>query len=298
MTTSNIVFTLSDINRFTENDIYRLFGMPETQPLETESGKAAGSEAPKYIVKELDFLSSEENIVSNNVCLIDFDQSFAVSSPPEKMLGTPVEYLAPEVAAGLKASPASDIWALGCCIFRLRSGEGLFSAFDITSPADLLRAIIQALGDLPGSWEDTLFDYDGQPTKDTAKGEPLWKFPDKRPIKDRVYMIWDEPKNEHIRVDTAENGPKIEGQVWYEDETEPCPPSFSHMLWKPRGSEVGRRYIYSSEDEDETREALPKIPENGASLLYDLLSKIFLYDQQRRISARELLDHPWFHIDI
>jgi serine/threonine-protein kinase SRPK3 len=107
------------------------------------------------------------------------------------MLGTPVEFLAPEVAVGLKASPASDVWALACSIFRIRSGEGPFSGYEVTSLADLMRMIIRTLGELPGSWEDILFDYDGQPTKEPTKGSPLETWEGKRPIKDLIYKIWD-----------------------------------------------------------------------------------------------------------
>ena len=107
------------------------------------------------------------------------------------MLGTPVEFLAPEVAVGLKASPASDVWALACSIFRIRSGEGPFSGYEVTSLADLMRMIIRTLGELPGSWEFILFDYDGQPTKEPTKGSPLETWEGKRPIKDLIYKIWD-----------------------------------------------------------------------------------------------------------
>ncbi|KAG4428671.1 hypothetical protein IFR05_015846 [Cadophora sp. M221] len=195
LTTANIMFRVEEFDCYTENDIYRLFGKPETGSLETESGETPGAEAPRYIVKSLDFLSSETDIISNDISLIDFDQAFLVSSPPGEMLATPIEFLAPEVAVGRPASPASDVWALGCSIVRLRSGEGLFSAYDITSQADLMRGIIQALGDMPASWEDSLFDSDGQPTKDPAKGKPVWKFTDKRPIKEQIYRIWDNPSN-------------------------------------------------------------------------------------------------------
>jgi serine/threonine protein kinase len=46
----------------------------------------------------------------------------------------------------------------------------------------------------------------------------------------------------------------------------------------------------------ELLEALPKIAEHEAALLYDLLSKIFVYDPARRPTAREMLSHPWFHL--
>jgi serine/threonine protein kinase len=87
-------------------------------------------------VEALDFLSSEENHIDKNVKLIDFDQCFRASSPPKEMLGTPAEFLAPEVVVGLNAGPASDVWALGCSIFRIRSGESPFSGYEVTSPAD------------------------------------------------------------------------------------------------------------------------------------------------------------------
>jgi hypothetical protein len=56
-------------------------------------------------MKTRDFSSSTSNLIRNDVRLIDFDQSFIVSSPPDKILSTPVEFLAPEVAVGLPASP-------------------------------------------------------------------------------------------------------------------------------------------------------------------------------------------------
>lgn len=235
VTTANILFSLSDIDRYTESDIYRLFGTPETAPLETHFKETPGPGAPSYIVKSLDFLSSEESIISKDVKLIDFDQSFPVSSPPENMLGTPVEFLAPEVAVGLKASPASDVWALGCSIFRLRSGESPFSGYEVTSPADLVRLVIQTLGDMPSSWEDISFDYYGQPTKDPTKGEPLEKLEVKRTIKDLVYKIWDQPENSVVKTGRVQP----EHQVWRENENKPYPQCFSDTVWKPTATMIG-----------------------------------------------------------
>jgi serine/threonine protein kinase len=124
--TANILLGLPGIDRYTESDIYRLFGKPEIKSLKTESGEMIGPGAPRNIVKALDFLSSQKNLVNKDIRLVDFNQSFPALLPPENMLGTPVEFLAPEVAVGLQASPGSDIWALGYSIFRIRSGKPLF----------------------------------------------------------------------------------------------------------------------------------------------------------------------------
>jgi hypothetical protein len=96
MTTANIVFGLVDIDQYSEDDLCRIFGTPENQMLETQSGEQSGIEAPRYIVKALNFLSSDINLISKDVWVISFDQPFPATSPPEK-LGTPAEFLAPEV---------------------------------------------------------------------------------------------------------------------------------------------------------------------------------------------------------
>jgi hypothetical protein len=51
------------IDQYTEDDIYRIFGTPKTEPPETQSGDRPSPEAPRYFVEALYFLSSEENII-------------------------------------------------------------------------------------------------------------------------------------------------------------------------------------------------------------------------------------------
>lgn len=102
-----------------EEDLVRRFLLPQgvgDGSLEKEASATPGPEAPRYIVKSMDFLSSSSNMIKPDEKLVDFDQCFPISSPPQKLLGTPIDFLAPDVAVGLAAGPASDVWALGCCI--------------------------------------------------------------------------------------------------------------------------------------------------------------------------------------
>lgn len=181
-----------------EDDLYQLLGHPVTGVLETDSGEPTGPEAPQYIVKSIDFLALSENIIKPEIHLIDFDQCFSTTSTPEKMLGTPISFLAPEVAIGNAPSPASDIWALGCCILRLRSGEEPFSSpFEVNTPEDLIRFIAHTMGDIPETWQQhLLWDSEGRPTKDTENGVPhdQWWEGEPRSLRDMVYNIWDEPE--------------------------------------------------------------------------------------------------------
>lgn len=299
VTTANILFSLTDFDRFKEADIYHLFGPPTTALLETESGEETGPEAPRYIVKTLDFLSANVNIIGHDINLVDFDQCFPTASPPKKMLGTPADFLAPEVAVGLAASPASDVWALGCCLFRLRSGEGPFeSPYKVTSPADLIKYVIQTMGEIPSDWQQTLWDDDGQPTKDSGKGRPLSRWEGKRPLKDLVYQIWDEPEGRVVQTSTLISEKHHHHHVFLDENMTPFPPCFSDLVWKPTAVKVNDAYL--EKYGEETRKlltAMPKIPTNEAALLYDLLLKIFVYEPEKRITAAEMLNHPWFHID-
>lgn len=266
--------------------------------LETESGDIPGLEAPRYIVRSVDFLSTSSSIIKPDVTLVDFDQCFPSSSPPKKLLGTPLDFLAPEVAVGLAAGPASDVWALGCCIFRLRSGDGPFSnPFEVTSPADLMSYIIHTLGeDMPRNWQNSiLWDSRGMPTKDARKGKPLTLWSDgERSLHDIIHNIWDEPKGRAVRTGIERSGQNL----WLEHEHKPFHSSWSGMAWNPKAITIDNVYLTGYDDEWEIlRGALPKIPDHEAALLYDLLSKIFVYDPARRPTAQEMLDHPWFHLD-
>ncbi|KAF5001947.1 hypothetical protein FGRMN_688 [Fusarium graminum] len=298
VTTGNLLLAIADLDYCSEEEIYRLFGQPVTGALETESGETPGPEAPRYIVKSINFLSSPENIIKPEIRLIDFDQCFPISSPPQKMLGTPLSFLAPEVAVGQPASPASDVWALGCCILRLRSGEDPFSNhLEIGSPLDLISYIVHTLGGaVPSEWQDgILWDSQGYPTRDTIRGEPYeldWHGP-ARSLQSVVYNTWDEPKDRIVQtgISRPEKG-------WRESDHRPFPSHFSDMVWNPKAVKVDNAYLYGyGQDWDELQKVLPKVSEQEATLLLDLLTKIFVYKPADRLTAEQMLDHPWFQFD-
>lgn len=286
------MFQLEDIKDYTRDDIYRLFGRPERHPLKTKSGEGPGPEAPTYTVKGLDWLSSECDIITNNVSLVNFNQVFLSKSPPGRILATPVQYLAPEVAVGLVASPASDVWSLGCSIVKIRFGQDIFRHHNVTSPRDLTKAIGQYLGEMPGFWPYSLFDSDGYPTEDSDKGKPIGRVKKTRSIKDFVYGIWDQPAatDEVLLFE-------LEDVIDYDENTRAYPARFSDKFWKPSAIKVGGAYLRNLDKETEKlTDTLPKISENEAAQLYDLLSKIFVYNPSDRPTAEELLAHPWFYI--
>ncbi|RSL85190.1 hypothetical protein CEP51_003472 [Fusarium floridanum] len=300
LTPANIMFRIKDFDHVSEDEIYDLLGRPETGPLETESGEPAGPEAPGYIVKTLDFLKARRPIISEAICLIDFDNAFLASSPPEKLLPTPVEYLAPEVAAGLSGGKASDIWALGCSILRLRSGEGLFSAYDIGSPVDLLVAIHRFLGKMPTAWGNPVFDSEGRPRKTFSKGAQLSGLTDQvteqQSIEGWIKKIFDQPGTGPYRP--KDQVPNTEEHPFYNPHEVSHAPFYAWKFWEPSAINFRGKYFRGYNHEWHALvDELPKISNGEAGLLFDLISKILVYEPTERSAAREILDHPWFHID-
>ncbi|KAM0427802.1 hypothetical protein ACHAPT_007259 [Fusarium lateritium] len=302
LTPANIMFRTKDLDHLSENDIYDLFGRPETGPLETETGEPAGPEAPKYIVRTLDFLSAQRDIISDDICLIDFDQAFLATSPPQKLLPTPVEYLAPEVAVGLLGSPASDTWALGCSILRLRSGEGLFSAYDVGTQIDLMVAIYEVLGEMPPGWGDPFFDSEGRPRKNLSKGTRISELIDeateRRSMEEWIGKIFDQPSTGRKRPRKDGDSKGIEEHPYYDPESSSYAPCYARKFWEPSAINFRGKHIRGYNDESGALlDELPKISNEEAGLLFDLLSKILVYEPSERASVKEILSHPWFYMD-
>lgn len=95
----------------------------------------------------------DSQFISKESCLIDFGESFEVSQPPDN-LGIPGPYRSPELILDKDAGFASDIWALGCSLFEIRTGRKLFGAFD-DEDNEYLDAMVQVLGKLPEPWWST-----------------------------------------------------------------------------------------------------------------------------------------------
>lgn len=304
LTPANIALSLSaEFHSLGPDDIYKIFGEPRTDPIQLvdDSGESPRPHVPEYGVMPLGFRSSTRSYVTSRVQILDFDQSYRFDNPPES-LGTPPKHLAPEVAVGEAPVPASDTWALGSTIFRMRSGDDIFFENGLTdTPADALLAMITVLGKLPEKWHNTLMTKDGYPTKDQRKGRPFqeWWPSEPRPLKQRVAEIWDAPPAVSINgKGEAQVMPVELAACWDPDDLllrAPFSESFDSMIWRPTAICVDGGFIrYYGDETEELLKSFPKISEEEASLFLDLLSKTFAYDPADRISASELIEHPWF----
>ncbi|KAI9742185.1 MAG: hypothetical protein M1818_004085 [Claussenomyces sp. TS43310] len=92
--------------------IYKPLGHPVTDEVYTFLDGKPDISAPEYLVKPATFSHVESEYVSEHALLIDLGEAFLAPSPPINGVGTPTGYRSPELTLEMKASEASDIWAL------------------------------------------------------------------------------------------------------------------------------------------------------------------------------------------
>ena len=80
--------------------------------------------------------------------LIDLGEAFLAPSPPPKGVGTPNQYASPELLLKGQASKWSDIWALSCTVFEMRSGFPLFESW-LGYDSHVLEGMVRILGKPP-----------------------------------------------------------------------------------------------------------------------------------------------------
>jgi serine/threonine-protein kinase SRPK3 len=265
-----------------EEEVYALLGKPQTETVQTLSGERPGPSAPTYVVNMPDFINIDPSkLTRENIRIIDFDQSFDTTTPPTTVLGIPI-YMAPESIFDLTVGVHSDIWALGCAIFRMRAGYDLFASevpiFDLTgagTPSDTIGQVVKTIGELPAAWSRIHFDDEnGLPIRDGEGQEKesgdLGYVPMERPLLDAILSIEDEPMG-NATLDS--------------------------LFWRP-GTEIcsfeGGAWVETELGTEQEKEVLPKISHEEATSFHDLLSRIFTYNPTQRISAAELSRHPWF----
>jgi len=114
-----------------------------------------------------------------------------------------------------------------------------------------------------------------------------------RPLESLVKGIWDQP--------LPENGAIITGRKHqappqhFPSEPKPDPQPDLDIFWKPRLTKIDGSC--PPDDQDALLERMSRISDVEAYWLHDLSSKILTYEASERITAREILDHPWFQID-
>lgn len=145
---------LANIDEWTEDQIYERLGAPQRQEVDHSATNLPASESsfPDYTVHPINMKEVSPFWLDYKIIIIDFGIAFFQNTSSHNF-GTPKNYCAPEFLFGLSRSVASDIWALGCTIFEIRTGCRLFT-YTTNNPSrdDILITLVQLLGSLPNKW--------------------------------------------------------------------------------------------------------------------------------------------------
>lgn len=150
---------VSGLDGLPEHQVLDILGHPQTiEVLTAEKELHTQPGAPQYLVysivwEEVTNVKAGLQLMTHDVCVIDFGESYKFSKPPPD-LGIPKIYCAPEYILDKAISVASDLWALGCTLFEIRTGRKLFGVF-VDEDDELLALIVAILGKLPEPWWST-----------------------------------------------------------------------------------------------------------------------------------------------
>lgn len=139
-------------------------------------------------------------------------------------------------------------------------------------------------------WGGELFDYEGQLTTDKVNGRPLEFFDEKRSIREWIGRIWDLPPGLSHQSHTP-----APLHIYAGYENIPYAKCYESKFWKPAAIYIdGICLGYYNREPNAIIATLPKISTDEVELLVDLISKIFVYEPEKRLTANEILEHPWF----
>lgn len=311
-TPANLTLTLSpSLHSLPPTTLLTLLGgAPTTDKVYTTTGDSSPS-APRYVVEPAALTHLPAEYLLPTLRILDFDQLFpspinpavitadtvgstaaattnalddstapptgplASTAPPTdptvgsvfRELGTPIAYLSPEALISHTPGPASDVWALACTLFRMRSGTQLVNEWHFGMAVNVLLEIFDQIigGDLPEGWKRVackggwpVVVGDGGREEEGEEVEMVEFEGGEGGLEGRVKGIWDQ-------------GPEVEGG--------------SEIFWR---AQEGMAHHWGN-----VQGGFPQISEGEAVQFADLLRRMMEYDVDKRITAKEVLEHPW-----
>ncbi|OIW29097.1 kinase-like protein [Coniochaeta ligniaria NRRL 30616] len=260
LTPINILHRISGLDGLSEDALLKTLGEPRRNKIyhrDSESDNHDNPSAPQYLVYPIDWHAVDSKYISSDPCVIDFGESFTASQPPEQ-LGIPGPYRSPELILEHKAGYGSDLWALGCTLFEIRTGRRLFDMFDDEDDV-YLDAIVEVLGKMPEPWWSTTW----------AERKRLYE--DQADESGKAIAVGDEEQHDVMGVNVTVHPSVAQVARSLMDKLAPG-------LW------------HLSDERDCHRE----VSYRERELFADLLGKLLTYAPEERISAEDALQHDWF----
>ncbi|KAI2770435.1 kinase-like protein [Daldinia loculata] len=264
----NILMKIEGIDDLDIDQLLEIMGEPECAYVETISGQPSTPSAPEYCVIPPDEFWCEK-FTTNSIAIVDFGESFFVQDPP-RSTGIPNLYAAPEVmfqGTGILGFH-SDLWALACTLYEVRTGSPLFKDFYGSDLSNTVRQIESYLGPLPQKYR-------------TKYVEMLRDIPGASGLSISNHTSQSDkpttPSKRGSRPGTPDSNKSTESNT----------DTFEATLGRER-----RRYkrIIPGQQPEPIKYRYPKEDVLG---LADLLRKLIKYDPAERINTEAVMSHPW-----
>lgn len=218
----------------------------------------------------MNWTSVDTKYFTNEPQVNDLGEAFRFDTPPE-YLGIPLPYRSPELLLEKDCSNlngfASDLWALGCTLFEMRTGQRLFDCFD-DDDDEYLIAMAYVLGKMPEPWWSTTWEARKRLFKDEADSLG-------RVVSARVCSTDNEEPNPKAMESTVH--PSVAGKA------RSLRDKLASDVWYEYLNEAGKR-------------AHREISEKEKDLLADLIALLLKWQPEERLSAEEALKHEWFNM--
>jgi len=250
----NILHPVTGLDGLSEDEILGILGEPRLNPvLDANEKENTLPIAPRYLVYPIAWENVDVKFVLETAKLIDFGECFYISNPPED-IGTPGYYRSPELLLDHKFGISSDIWALACTLFEIRTGRRLFESFD-DEDDEYLDGMCMVLGRLPEPWWSTTWEARRQCFKDEADENG------------RAIPVDESQTEVHGNVQASvPQGPR--------SLVDKMGPGLCYM-------DTGAWFNKDIQDEEKL-------------VFADLLGQLLKLVPEERISAQKVLEHEWF----
>ncbi|TVY84512.1 Serine/threonine-protein kinase SRPK [Lachnellula suecica] len=174
---SNILLRLTGFDDLSEDELINQLGQPQKEPLLTISGESPAPSGPEYLVEGLSLDRLDARFISDQICIIDFGESYDMNNPPED-LGITASFRSPELLFDNTIGVGCDLWALACTIYDIRTRSPLFENF-MDDDDEVIMQMVPLLGKLPepwwSSWEarGRWYEENGAPRINAETGKPF-----------------------------------------------------------------------------------------------------------------------------
>ncbi len=300
LTAENVLFQLTNFDSWPVEKLHAQLGSPRMLDIVPGPGR------PRYVVDSAYFFKADPGLLTRNIIIIDHSESFFIESTPLQEPKYTNYYASPEVLFGWDVTFYSDIWAIGCLIYEMHSGNPLFHLAIQNPPLEAVSQIIEVLGVPPELWQSVQFNEDGY----------LERYGCENPVdlstQDESFPLDTLVKNieaERISLPTTyiqSNGRKESrrsrknrrASVRFRAHIKTDP----NILWKPFPSDRFAAIDLTEQSDlqieperlmSKEMTPLPKISAEESASLTDLLCKILRYEPQQRLSLEEIAQHTW-----